>query len=370
MKYYIISGEASGDLHGANLLKEIRKQDPNAQFRAWGGDLLEAEGAEIIKHYRDLAFMGFIEVVMNLRTILKNISFCKEDILQWQPDVLILIDYPGFNLRIAEFAHEKGIKVAYYISPQIWAWKQNRVHKIKKVVDSMLVILPFEKDFYSKFDMEVEFVGHPLLDELAAKPADPEWRVKHGLGDQQVIALLPGSRKQEISTVLPLMLEAVKPFTNHTLVIAAAPGQSLDFYKEMIGGRPEIKILKGETYNLLRNAHAALVTSGTATLETALIGVPEVVCYKGNAISVQIARHLIKVKFISLVNLIMDREIVKELIQQDLSVENLQSELNKILKGAGRTKMLEEYRLLQEKLSGVGASAKAAKAIQRLLDKK
>jgi lipid-A-disaccharide synthase len=362
MKYYLISGEASGDLHGANLVKAIRENDSAAEVRAWGGDLLEAQGATLVKHYRDLAFMGFLEVIMNLRTILNNINFCKKDILEWKPDVIILVDYPGFNLRIAEFAHAHKIKVIYYISPQIWAWKQNRVYKIRKVVDRMLVILPFEKDFYQRFDMKVDFVGHPLLDELAVMKYDADFRSNNKLGDKELIALLPGSRKQEISSKLPLMLEAVKLFPDKLPVIAAAPGLPIEYYKEMIG-ESEVKIVKGETYNLLHNSAAALVTSGTATLETALIGVPEVVCYKGNPLSVMIARKLIKVKFISLVNLIMDREIVRELIQDELTVENLQTELRKLFDKNSRVTMLRSYDELRSKLGGSGASQKAAAII-------
>jgi lipid-A-disaccharide synthase len=368
MKYYIISGEASGDLHGANLVKSLRKLDPQTKLRAWGGDLLQAEGAHLVKHYRDLAFMGFLEVILNIRVILKNLRFCKEDILDWKPDLLILIDYPGFNLRIAEFAHQHQIPVVYYISPQIWAWKQNRVHQIKRVVDRMLVILPFEKDFYAKFGVDVEFVGHPLLDELASKKTDPDWKLKHGLDQRKIIALLPGSRKQEISSMLPLMLEAAEAFPDCQPVVAAAPGQHIDFYKDL-QGRREVKVLSGETYALLENADAALVTSGTATLETALFGVPEVVCYRGNRLSVLIARRLIKVRFISLVNLIMNREVVKELIQDELNVENLRNELRKILRPEGRLKMLREYDELKNKLGGTGASEHAAQEIVRFMKK-
>lgn len=368
MKYYIISGEASGDLHGSNLVKSLRKHDPDIELRAWGGDLLQKEGAHLVKHYRDLAFMGFLEVLMNIRVIMRNLRFCKEDILAWKPDVLILIDYPGFNLRIAEFAHQHQIPVVYYISPQIWAWKQNRVHQIKRVVGRMLVILPFEKDFYAKFGMDVVFVGHPLLDELATKKTDPDWKMKHGLDDRKIIALLPGSRKQEISSMLPLMLEAAEAFPECQSVVAAAPGQNLDFYRNL-QGRREVKVLSGETYALLKNADAALVTSGTATLETALSGVPEVVCYKGNRLSVLIARRLIKVKFISLVNLIMDREVVKELIQDELNVQNLRSELQKILLPEGRLKMLLDYNELKNKLGGTGASDHAAEEIIRFMKK-
>lgn len=353
MKYYIIAGEASGDLHASNLMKELKGLDAGAQFRCWGGDLMKAQGAELVKHYRDLAFMGFTEVLMNLRTILGNIDTCKKDILDYRPDVLILVDYPGFNLRIAEFAKAEHLKVFYYISPQIWAWKQSRVHKIKRVVDKMFVILPFEKAFYEKFDYRVDFVGHPLLDAVAAFSMQPS-----GLSvtaDKPVIALLPGSRRQEISVMLPLMLSMRRHYPGYQFIIAGAPSQSKAFYERFIQ-QQDVKIVYNETYRLLQKASAALVTSGTATLETALFGVPEVVCYKGSAVSYMIARQLVKVKYISLVNLIMDREIVKELIQNELNEKNLKAELDKLLDPASRQLMLENYEELKAKLGGAGAS--------------
>jgi lipid-A-disaccharide synthase len=357
MKYYIIAGEASGDLHASNLMKELKVLDTKAQFRCWGGDLMKAQGAELVKHYRDLAFMGFTEVLMNIRTILKNIDFCKKDITGYQPDVLILVDYPGFNLRIAEFAKAAGIKVFYYISPQIWAWKQSRVHKIKRVVDRMFVILPFEKEFYQRFDYKVDFVGHPLLDAIANSP---EYSAKLDVATTKpIIALLPGSRKQEIATVLPLMLALQDQYPAYEFVIAGAPSQTPEYYQSFIKGQ-NIKIVFGQTYQLLQKAEAALVTSGTATLETALFGVPEVVCYKAGGISYTIAKQLIKVKYISLVNLIMDKEIVKELIQHELNESNLKAELDKLLNPVTRNKIMQDYTELKQKLGGAGASAKAA----------
>ncbi|MBN8696868.1 MAG: lipid-A-disaccharide synthase [Bacteroidetes bacterium] len=356
MKYYIISGEASGDLHASNLMRELKALDKDAHFRAWGGDLMEAQGAHLVKHYRDLAFMGFTEVLMNIRTILRNIDFCKKDILQNRPDVLILIDYPGFNLRIAEFAKENGIKVFYYISPQIWAWKQSRVHKIKKIVDRMFVILPFEKDFYKRFDYQVDFVGHPLLDAVENYSSSMPLELPV---EKPIIAILPGSRKQEVSVMLPLMLSMRKHYSNYQFVIAGAPSLSKEFYAPFLAGS-DIPMVFGQTYQLLKQSKAALVTSGTATLETALFGVPEVVCYKGGKVSYLIARQLIKVKFISLVNLIMDKEIVKELIQDELNEKNLKLELDKLLEGNSREEMIRSYVELKMKLGGAGASRKTA----------
>ena len=357
MNYYIIAGEASGDLHASNLMKELKVLDSSASFRCWGGDLMQVQGATIVKHYRDLAFMGFTEVIMNLKTILNNIKFCKKDILENKPDVLILVDYPGFNLRIAEFAKANGIKVFYYISPQIWAWKQSRVHKIKRVVDQLFVILPFEKEFYKKFDYNVHFVGHPLLDAVANYALENNTLTI--LSDKSVIALLPGSRKQEITTMLPVMLKMIHHFPNYHFVVAAAPSQTKEFYESLMNGK-KIDIVFGKTYQLLQKATAALVTSGTATLETALFAVPEVVCYKGGKVSYHIAKKLIKVKYISLVNLIMDKEIVKELIQAEFNEEQLKVELNKLLVTETRNTMLESYIELKNKLGGAGASKKCA----------
>lgn len=364
MKYYIISGEASGDLHGANLIKALRKKDPEAEIRAWGGDLMEAAGAKLVKHYRDLAFMGFAEVLFNIRTILKNISFCKRDLTAFAPDVLILIDYPGFNLRIAAFAKKQGITVFYYISPQIWAWKQSRVFQIRKVVDKMFVILPFEKDFYKAFGMEVEFVGHPLLDaveaRLESKVSLEEFCEEFGLPAKPIVAILPGSRRQEVKSMLPLMLRMTKHYPRHQFVIAAAPSLPEDFYRTLIKDFP-VSIISNATYRLLAQAEAAMVTSGTATLETALFGVPEVVCYKGNVISYHIAKKLVKVKYISLVNLIMEREVVTELIQNQYNEINLRTELDALLYNTERKERLkQDYLALKEKLGGAGASEHTA----------
>ena len=365
MKYYIIAGEASGDLHASNLLKEIRKNDPNAEFRGFGGDLMQEQGTVLVKHYRELAFMGFVEVLMHLRTILKNIAKCKEDIQQWKPDALILVDYPGFNLRIAPFAKEAGIPVFYYISPQIWAWKQSRVHKIAASTDKIFCILPFEKEFYKKFGYDVEFVGHPLLDAVN-DPAVP-LSLKHD--SRKIIALLPGSRKQEISTMLPVMMEVVKRFPQLRFVIAGAPSQPKEYYQSILGSS-SIEIVFGETYSLLHSAHAAVVTSGTATLETALHNVPEVVCYKGSVISYHIARRLIKVKYISLVNLVMDQEIVKELIQEEMNARLIGEELSKLVEGGSkREAMFSEFTELRTKLGGSGASARVAEHIRSYLKK-
>ncbi len=356
MKYYIIAGEASGDLHASNLIKELKKISPESEFRGWGGDLMQAAGATIVKHIRELAFMGFAEVLLNLRTIFRNLDLCKKDITEWKPDVVILVDYPGFNLRIAKFLKQNGIKVFYYISPQIWAWKESRVHTIKKVVDKMFVILPFEKDFYARFQMEVDYVGHPLLDAIEEFKHAPKTERENSA--KPVIALLPGSRKQEISTMLPLMIETAQHFPSYDFVIAGAPAMPPEFYASFSAGK--IPVVYGKTYSILQNAHAALVTSGTATLETALLGVPEVVCYKGNAISFAIAKQIVKVKYISLVNLIMDKEVVKELIQQELTVSQMKTELSKLLEPGQRSLILREYDLLREKLGGRGASARTA----------
>jgi lipid-A-disaccharide synthase len=364
MKYYIIAGEASGDLHASNLMKAILLKDTNADFRFWGGDLMrDVAKKNPVKHYKDLAFMGFLEVALHLKTILGNIKFCKKDILTNKPDVLILVDYPGFNLRIAKFAKSLGIRVVYYISPQIWAWKESRVEIIKKYVDEMLVILPFEKDFYKKHHFEAKFVGHPLLDAIANVPTIDiaEFKLKHGLDDREIIALLPGSRKQEVEKMLSLMLSVRPNFSQYQFVIAGAPSLPKDFYQQYVD--KQVHFVSNETYSLLQCSTAALVTSGTATLETALFRVPEVVCYRASTISYEIGKRLVKnIRFISLVNLIMDKEIVKELIQVELTTENLIRELNSILT-TNREKILEDYQLLQQKLGSHGASERAAEII-------
>ena len=372
MKYYLIAGEASGDLHGANLMRALQQIDPEAEFRFWGGDRMEAVGGKLIKHYRDLAFMGFWEVVTNLRTILRNIDFCKRDITQYQPDALIFIDYPGFNMRIAKWAKEIGIPTHYYISPQIWAWKENRIKAIKRDVDAMYVILPFEKDFYEeKHQYPVHFVGHPLLDAIAARKEVSEevFKRENGLDERPIIALLPGSRKQEIAKMLSVMLSVVGSYHQYQFVIAGAPSLGYDFYKQFIK-EENVHFVSGKTYDLLSHAHAALVTSGTATLETALFRVPEVVCYRGNWISYQIAKRVISLKYISLVNLIMDAPVVTELIQGDLNTRNLKTELNKLLNPDYREKLLNNYEALREKLGKEGASERTAQAIYTSLQNK
>jgi len=398
MKYYLISGEASGDLHGSNLIKELKKQDLNADIHCWGGDLMAEAGATLVKHYKDLAFMGFVEVIKNLPTILRNIKFCKEDIEAYQPDVLVLIDYPGFNLRIAEWAHEKGYTVVYYISPQVWAWKENRVKKMKQCIDLLLCILPFEKDYYkNKWNWDVEYVGHPLVEVVERKK---KLTVDSGqlterkeeltvdslqlTGNQdtssilstvnsqlstKIVALLPGSRKQEITKKLPIMLSVASYFPDYTFVVAKAPGLEDDFYTPFLNTASNVSSVRNRTYDLLMISQAALVTSGTATLETALFGVPEVVCYKGNSISYQIAKRLINIKYISLVNLIMDKEVVKELIQDELTTENLVKELSLLLTDSmQRQKVIADYSALKQLLSqGGNASEQAAKKIVELV---
>lgn len=365
MKYYIIAGEASGDLHGANLMKALYKKDDAAQFRFWGGDLMEAQGGTLVKHYRELAFMGFLEVVMNLRTILKNIKTCKNDIENFKPDAIIFIDYPGFNLRIAKWAKQKGIPTHYYISPQIWAWKEGRIKEIKRDVDKMYVILPFEKDFYeNKHNFPVHFVGHPLIDAIANRDVvnPTKFKQEHGLDDRPIIALLPGSRKQEISKMLEVMLKVTKQFTEYQFVIAGAPSQDEMFYKQFIKGQ-KIYLLQNKTYELLSVSQAALVTSGTATLETALFKIPQVVCYKGSRVSYEIAKRVINLKYISLVNLILDREVVTELIQTEFNQKRLKEELTKILEPYKRATLFLDYYELEKKLGGIGASDKTAQLI-------
>jgi lipid-A-disaccharide synthase len=372
MKYYIIAGEASGDLHGSRLIRAIRKNDPHAMIRAWGGDLMENEGAAIVKHYRDLAFMGFIEVVSNLSTILRNMKWCKKDLIEFNPDVVILIDYPGFNLPIAKFAKSKGLKTAYYISPQVWAWKEGRVNLIKKVVDKMMVILPFEKDFYAKKGYAVEYVGHPLIEIIQdhQRHHEPE-SLKNKLGlsaEKKIIALLPGSRKQEIIKKLPIMLKTTVQFPDMEFVVAQAPGITDDFMHSYTNQYPNVKLIKGNTYQILSVADAALVTSGTATLETALFGVPEVVCYYGSALTYAIAKRLVKVPFISLVNLIMGKMVVKELIQDELTPDNLRIELKKILTPDNHSMIKKDYLDLWNKLEAGGkASGQAAAIIEKML---
>ena len=367
MRYYIVAGEASGDLHGANLMKALKNLDAKAEFRFFGGDLMQAQGGTLVKHYADMAFMGFLEVLMNLRTVLKNISFCKQDVLAYQPDVLILVDFPGFNLKIADFAKKHNIKVYYYISPKVWAWNQKRVLKIKKVVDKMFCILPFEVDFYKEWGMEVDYVGNPLLDAIAAFTPQNDFLTSYNLGDKKIIALLPGSRKQELQYLLPDMLAVADKLPEYQFVIAGAPSFNQEHYDSFLKGR-NIPVVFCATYDLLHHAHAALVTSGTATLETALFKVPEVVLYKGGRISIAIARMLVKIRFISLVNLIMDKEVVKELIQEDCNAEQILKELKPLLDGEKRVLQLQQYQLLADKMGLPGASEKTAKLIYKYLN--
>lgn len=366
MKYYIIAGEASGDLHGSNLIKALRKEDPEAIIRCWGGDLMEKAGGTLVTHYKELAFMGFSEVVGNLRKIFKNIAFCKEDIANFQPDVVIFIDFSGFNLRIASWAKQQGYRTNYYISPQVWASRAGRIQKIKASIDAMYVILPFEKQFYEeKYNYPVHFVGHPLLDAIDSQPPleAEEFQKKYGLDPKKkIIALLPGSRKQEVEKMLSIMLSVSSSFPEYQFVIAGAPSLDDSFYKPFLKNA-QVHYVTNQTYALLRCAYAALVTSGTATLETALFKVPQVVCYKGSWVSYQIAKRIITLKYISLVNLIMDKEVVKELIQNNLTTSTLKRELKEILSGPKRDALLTNYEILEKKLGGPGASENAAKKI-------
>ncbi|GAB3911791.1 lipid-A-disaccharide synthase [Mucilaginibacter boryungensis] len=363
MKYYLVAGEASGDLHGANLMKALKERDPEAEFRYFGGDLMQAQGGRLVKHYADMAFMGFVEVLANLRTIFKNLKACKTDISAWQPDVVILIDFPGFNLKIADFAKAQGFKTCYYISPKVWAWNQKRVLKIKRVVDHMFCILPFEVDFYNKWGMHVDYVGNPLLDAIAAFEPTAGFLKEYHLTGKRIIALLPGSRKQEISRLLPDMLAVTAQFPHHQFVIAGAPSFDKAYYDQYVD-KQEIPVVFNATYDLLTHAEAAIVASGTATLETALFNVPQVVVYKGGAISIAIARMVVSIKFISLVNLIMNKLVVKELIQEDCNPQQIATELNLLLNDAAyRTQMLTNYDELDVYMGTPGASAKAAELI-------
>ena len=357
-KIFILSGEASGDLHAANLVYEMKLKNPALQFEGWGGDRLQKEGVNIKKHIRDLAFMGFLEVVLNLKKILKNFKICKKDILDFQPDILILVDYPGFNLRIAEWAKTQNIRIFYYVSPQIWAWKKNRVFKIKKSVERMYCILPFEKDFYKQYDIEVNYLGHPLLDEIQ------HFRMSHKEDlpkfTKPILSILPGSREQEIERKLPVMLEAAKHFLNYHILVACAPNLELSYYDKFKS--EGVDFVQNKTYSILNIANLAIVTSGTATLETALFRVPQVVCYKSSPVSYWIARTLINIKYISLVNLILDKASVKELIQGECSVQKIVKELKLIEEGKeGRSRMIDDYNNLVQLLGEKGASARIAK---------
>ena len=366
MKYYIIAGEASGDLHGSNLIKELKKLDNSSHFRCWGGDLMSQECNDLVKHYKDYSHMGFFEVFINLKKILNNLSFCKKDIKKYNPDVIIYVDFPGFNLRIAKWAKKNKFKNHFYISPQIWAWKQNRIKTIRKVIDRMYVILPFEKKFYSSINFNVHYVGHPLLDVIKTNKNEALNR-----GQEKIIALLPGSRDQEIKKILPEMINIIKNFKNYSFYICAAPSQKRSTYLKYIKDKniEKVKIVENQTYEILSKSSAALVTSGTATLETALFKIPQVVCYKSSWISIMIGRFLLRnLKFISLVNLILDKEVVKELIQENLNEKNLTSELKNILEGDHRINMLKSYNELIDKLGNRGASEKTALKIFNYLE--
>lgn len=371
-RLYVIAGEASGDLHGSNLAKSLLTINPNFKLRGWGGDLMSAAGVEVVKHYRELAFMGFAEVVKHLPEILRNFKKCKEDILAFKPDAVILIDYPGFNIRMAKWLKKQGIKVIYYIAPQVWAWNASRVHTLKKVVDLMLVILPFEKEFFRNYGMEVHYVGHPLMEARDAFLKGNSLPSHATDSNKKTIALLPGSRKQEIKTVLPLMLSAVNDFPYARFVIAGASAQTDELYDQIvlhstgqsIADHPQIDFVKGKTYQLLSSADAALVTSGTATLETALFKVPQAVCYKGSYLSYQIAKRVIRVPYISLVNLIMDKPFVCELIQEELNPERIKMELNRLLGHDTQYYFQKEYSELEKLLKqNKSASQTAAELI-------
>jgi len=373
LKYYIIAGEASGDLHGSNLIKELKIINPSSTFRCWGGDLMKSQCNKLVMHYDDFSYMGFLEVILNAKKILSYISLCKKDIEEYNPDVIIYIDYPGFNMKIAEWAKRKKFINHFYISPKVWVWKENRVKKIKRVIDKMYVILPFEEGFYlNKHNYKVDFVGHPLLDAIDNQKEfnRQEFLAKNKLSSKPVIALLPGSRNQEIIKLLPLMLDVVSNFNDYQIIIAGAPNKSIDYYKKIIlsnkESRSSIKVICNQTYDILRISSAAIVTSGTATLETALFKVPQVVCYKTSMISYLIGRLLIHdLKFISLVNIILDKHVVKELIQNNCNKDNLVIELQKILNKSDRSLMLKEYELLHKKLGGKGASKKTAELISK-----
>ena len=370
MRYYIIAGEASGDLHGSNLIKAIKAKDPNAVIQCWGGDLMQAAGGKVVKHYRTLAFMGFVEVLMNLPTILSNIKFCKKDITAFAPDVLICIDYPGFNLRIAKWAKSIHLKLIYFIAPQVWAWKENRVPAMRASIDRLLCILPFEKQYFKdRWNWEVDYIGHPLMQVLELQHGLPHPLPR--IAGEKIIALLPGSRKQEILKKLPEMLSVVNDFPAYHFAIAQAPGLDDEWFASLVLAHKNVHIVKGNTYALLNHSVAALVTSGTATLETALLGVPEIVCYKGNPITLALAKRFVKIKYIALVNLIMDKEVVKELIQEDLNKKNLVQQLELLLNDeAKKAQIASDYQLLKERLyTGQSATEVAADIILQELTK-
>ncbi|MDD4684384.1 MAG: lipid-A-disaccharide synthase [Bacteroidales bacterium] len=370
MKYYIIAGEVSGDLHASFLIKGLKAKDEEAEFRFWGGDNMAKEGGTLVKHIKDLSFMGFVEVIANLKTILTNLRFCKKDILNYKPDAVIFVDYPGFNLRIATFCHLKGIKTLYYISPKVWAWKKGRIKLMKKVLTKLYVIFPFEQDFFKKHDLDVEYYGNPLLDEIQdyAQTQDKEaFLAENKLGDKPIIALLPGSRVQEIKKILSIQMTLIEKFPDFDFVIAGLQTHKEEFYRKYMDGK-DVKIIYNQIYSILSVSYAAIVCSGTATLETALFNVPEVVCYKGNPISFAIGKMLVKLKYVSLVNLILDRPAVVELLQKDWNEENLEKEFRRIVYDEGyRTEIDMNYSNLKIILGEAGASNKIAKSIVNLL---
>ena len=373
MKYYIVAGEASGDLYGSNLIKEIKKIDSKATFRAWGGDLMNLEDVKLVRHYKDHNYMGFAEVIWNLRTILKNITFCKKDIKKYNPDTLILIDFPGFNMRIAKFFHKSSFPILYYIAPQVWAWKEKRVELIKKYVDSLYVILPFEKDFFMKHGIETTYHGHPLLEHIINFKKNKsipklDFYKQNNLDQKKpVIALIPGSREQEIIKKLPIMLNAISSYTENYNIVIAGMNMHKDIYQS-ISYNYKVNIVFEDTYNLLNQSSFALVTSGTATLETAFFNVPQVVCYKANWISYSIAKSLVKIKFISLVNLILDYESVKELIQNDLNNEKLKEELRKIINVSHSNSIKNDYKKLISQCKGEDVSKNIAQSMLKTLN--
>ena len=358
-RYYFIVGEASGDLHAANLIKELSEIDHEALFQGFGGDRMQKEGLKLTKHYREMAFMGFWEVIKNLSAIRKNFKKAKKELLNFETDVLVLVDYPGFNMRMASFAKKHNVKVVYYITPQIWAWKESRVHKLKRDTDLLLPILPFEQSFFAKHGVEANFVGHPLLDAL--KDLDSR-KIE---SEKPIIALLPGSRKQEIASSLPIMMEVAKSFENYQFIIAGAPSITQDYYRS-ITKDSYIPILSNQTHALLKECKAAIVTSGTATLEAAILNVPQVVCYKTSAVSYFLGKLLVKVKFIALVNLICDKEVVKELIQDDFNSKNLVNELHQLLNKSNKSRILKDYEGLMNLMGDEGASKRAAQAINSI----
>jgi lipid-A-disaccharide synthase len=371
MKYFIIAGEQSGDLHGSNLIRELFMTDQRAEIQCWGGDLMESAGARLLVHYRKLAFMGFVAVIKNIGAISKNINLCKRQIKEFKPDVVIFIDYPGFNLRIAEFAKKEGYNTFYYISPKLWAWNEGRVKKIKSFIDRMFIIFPFEVEFYKKHGITVEYYGNPLVDETEKRiskfPAKDQMFSHLGIKEKPLIALLAGSRKHEIELILPEMIKITDHFPDYQFVLAGVKNIPDELYYKIIGKAP-VKLIKEKTYEILFAAEAALVTSGIAILEAALHGAPQVVCYKGDFFSMLIAWMVIKVKYISLVNLILDYEAVKELVQYDLTEKALLTELRSILPGGTkRVKLLSDYEALENKLGPSGASGRIAREMVREL---